>query len=114
MVPPGTHIILGGPHEPPALRATARDGRAARLDHNARRISSATLWDLHYAQGRRKEVCNLLLANDLDPLSVLATHDVTIEDSDSGGQQIRCHIIENGAVAEEERIMPLVVPPPPS
>ena len=80
---------------------------------NARLISNAALWNLHCAQGRRDAVCQWLTANHLDPLAVVNTYDVVVEDAEGGGQQIRCHVIEKSAAGVEERIVPLVVPPPP-
>lgn len=79
---------------------------------DARLISSPTLWNLHIAQGRRDQVCDWLQQNGLDPHAVLSTRDVVIEDAPEGGRQIRCHVIEKDAVSAEERIVPLVVPPP--
>lgn len=78
----------------------------------ARLISNAVLWREHVTEGRRNIVCNWLLANGLDPLAVLSTHNVTIEDAPDGGRQIRCHVIEKDATMPEERTVRLVVPPP--
>ncbi|MFJ2008440.1 hypothetical protein [Streptomyces chartreusis] len=79
---------------------------------DARLVSSPALWGLHLAQGRRNELCNWLRANGLDPLSVLSTHDIVIEDASGSGWRIRCMVIEKDAVRPQERIVPLAVPPP--
>lgn len=75
-------------------------------------ISNATLWREHLVNGRRDAVCEWLRANNLDPLAVMSTKDVLIEDAPVSGRQIRCHVIDKGATAPEERVVPLVVPPP--
>lgn len=75
-------------------------------------ISSPALWREHVANGRRDAVCEWLRANNLDPLAVMSTYDVTVEDAPAGGRQIRCHVIERDATMPEERTVPLVVPPP--
>lgn len=80
---------------------------------DARLVSSPALWNLHLAQGRRNDLCNWLRANGLDPFSVLSTHDVVIEDAPDSGRQIRCMVIEKDAVQPHERIVPLMVVPPP-
>lgn len=75
-------------------------------------ISNDLLWREHVANGRRDSVCEWLRANNLDPLAVMSTKDVIIEDAATGGRQIRCWVIEQNATAPEERTVPLVVPPP--
>lgn len=79
---------------------------------SARLISNRTLWREHVANGRRDSVCEWLRANGVDPLAVMSTKDVLIEDAPAGGRQIRCHVIERDAAVPEERTVPLVVPPP--
>lgn len=79
---------------------------------HARLISNATLWQLHVAQGRRNQVADWLQANGLDPLAVLSTDNVTVEDAEGGGRLIRCTVVEKDADHPEERVVPCVVPPP--
>ena len=78
----------------------------------AQLISTPALWREHLANGRRDAICEWLRANGLDPLAVLSTKDVVIEDALGGGRQIRCTVIEQGATVAEERVVPLVVAPP--
>lgn len=92
---------------------------------DARLISSATLWHLHVAQGRRDELLDWLRQNGIDPNAVPIDKEMTIEDGPDGGRVIRYHAYvlsddgskqlaqtPDGGARIEERTTPLVVPPP--
>jgi hypothetical protein len=92
---------------------------------NARLISSATLWNLHTAQGRRDALLDWLRQNNVDPNAVPIGKDLTIEDGPDGARVIRYHAYvltddgnkqiastQSGEPLIEERTTPLDVPPP--
>lgn len=90
----------------------------------ARLISSATLWNLHCAQGRRDALLDWVRANGIDPNAVPIDRDMTIEDGPDGGRVIRywAYVLTSDGSKQtdrqtdgallEQRTTPLVVPPP--
>ncbi|MFJ4682020.1 hypothetical protein [Streptomyces sp. NPDC088789] len=86
-----------------------------------RLISSATLWHLHIAQGRKEALCAWLRANGIDPVRVPQEYDLTVEDTPDG-RVIRHHVFatndddvkvepQDGGPRIHERVVPLLVEP---
>jgi hypothetical protein len=90
-----------------------------------RLISNASLWHLHVAQGRADAVRDWARANGIDPNAVPVDADMTIEDTPAGriiryvaylltdDGDVRADPFHDGQALREQRVVPLVVGPPP-